>query len=252
MLLASFNVNSINARLKNILDYIEKYKLDIILLQELKSIYENFPHEQFKKLGYNVVTNCQKSYNGVAILSKFKIEMPTFNFYEDIQARFIEAKILDYKVICVYVPNGNPINTDKYHYKVQWLNKFYEYCKILKETNQKIIIGGDFNIIQSKNDCYDITSWLGDALYEIKIRKILKKILNLGFFDSFRLINKNQKNYSYWDYQAGAWQKDNGVRIDLILLSSETADLLKNAGIHKEVRGKERPSDHAPVWIEMC
>lgn len=251
MLIGSFNVNSINARLKNIVDYIEEYKLDIILLQELKTINENFPYEPFKKLGYNIVTNCQKSYNGVAILSKFKIESPNFNFYEDVQARFLEARILDYKVICIYVPNGNPLNTDKYYYKIHWLNEFYKYCEKLKKTNEKIIIGGDFNVIQSKNDCYDIENWLEDALYKIEVRKILRKILNLGFFDSFRLIHKNQKYYSYWDYQAGAWQKDNGIRIDLILLSSETADLLKNAGIHKDIRGKERPSDHAPVWIEI-
>ncbi len=251
MLLASFNVNSINARLKNIVEYIEEYKPDIILFQEIKTTEDNFPFEPFKKLGYYVLSSCQKSYNGVAILSKFKIEKPIFNFYNDINARFLETKILDYKVICVYVPNGNPVNTDKYKYKIEWLNKFYDYCKDLKLSNEKIIIGGDFNIIQSSQDCYDLDNWRGDALYQIEIRKILRKILNLGYFDSFRLINKNKKHFSYWDYQAGAWQKDNGIRIDLILLSSETADLLVNSGIHRNVRGKEKPSDHAPVWIEI-
>ena len=251
MYISSFNVNSINARTKNLLDYLDKYPMDIVLLQETKSVDENFPYHVFEDLGYYVHANCQKSYNGVAILSKFKIESPKLSFFKDDQARFLEVDILNYKVICVYVPNGNPINTEKYTYKLNWLENFYIYCNSLIKKNNKIIIGGDFNVIQTYQDCYNTEDWLDDALYNIEVRKKLRQILNLGFFDSFRLVNGKSKAYSFWDYQAGAWQKDNGIRIDLILLSSEVADKLKTAGIHKDVRGQNKPSDHTPVWINL-
>ena len=251
MFISSFNVNSINARINNLIDYLEKYPIDILLLQEIKSVEENFPFKTFKDLGYNIQTNCQKSYNGVAILSKFEIKSPKLSFFDDVQARFLEVDILDFKIICIYVPNGNPINTDKYKYKLNWLDNFYLYCKSLIETNKKIIIGGDFNIIQSNQDCYNEDDWTDDALFTIEVKKKLRKILHLGFYDSFRIKNNSIKAFSYWDYQAGAWQKDNGIRIDLLLLSSNVMDDLKNSGIHKNIRGQVRPSDHTPVWIEL-
>lgn len=251
MFISSFNVNSINARINNIINYLNEYPIDILLLQEIKSVEENFPYKTFEDLGYHIYTNCQKSYNGVAILSKFKMSNPKFNFFKDTQARFIEVDILDFKIICVYVPNGNPINTDKYTYKLEWLEHFYSYCKTLLKTNKKIIIGGDFNIIQSNLDCYNEDDWTNDALFRVEVKKKIRKILHLGFYDSFRVKNKKRIAFSYWDYQGGAWQKDNGIRIDLILLSSNAIDELKNVGIHKSIRGQEKPSDHTPVWIEL-
>ena len=197
------------------------------------------------------VKEFQKSYNGVAILSKFEMVNPKFNFYEDTQARFLEVDILDYKIICIYVPNGNPISTEKYTYKLIWLENFYSYCKSLVKTNKKIIIGGDFNIIQSNLDCYNDDDWIDDALFTIEVKKKLRQILHLGFYDSFRAKNSSIKAFSYWDYQSGAWQRDNGIRIDLILLTSNVIDELKDTGIHKEVRGQTRPSDHTPVWIKL-
>ena len=176
---------------------------------------------------------------------------PKFSFFEDTQARFLEVDILDYKIICVYVPNGNPVNTEKYTYKLSWLENFYSYCKSLVKTNKKIIIGGDFNIIQSNLDCYNEDDWTDDALFTIEVKKKLRQILHLGFHDSFRAKNSSKKAFSYWDYQSGAWQKDNGIRIDLILLTSNVMDELKNSGIHKEVRGQTKPSDHTPLWIEL-
>ncbi len=251
MYISSFNVNSINARINNLVDYLNKHPIDVLLLQEIKSIKENFPYKTFENLGYNIHAHCQKSYNGVAILSKFEMTNPKFSFFDDTQARFLEVDILDYKIICVYIPNGNPINTDKYTYKLNWLENFYLYCKSLVKTNKKIIIGGDFNIIQSNLDCCNEDDWIDDALFRIEVKKKLRKILNLGFFDSFRAKNTSIKAFSYWDYQSGAWQKDNGIRIDLILVSSDVIDELKNSGIHKEVRGQTKPSDHTPVWIEL-
>ena len=176
---------------------------------------------------------------------------PKFSFFEDTQARFLEVDILDYKIICVYVPNGNPVNTEKYTYKLNWLENFYSYCKSLVKTNKKIVIGGDFNIIQSNLDCYNEDDWIDDALFTIEVKKKLRQILHLGFHDSFRAKNSSKKAFSYWDYQSGAWQKDNGIRIDLILLTSHVIDELKKSGIHKEVRGQTKPSDHTPVWIEL-
>ena len=251
MYISSFNVNSINARISNLVNYLNEHPIDILLLQEIKSIEDNFPYKTFDDLGYHIYTNCQKSYNGVAILSKFVMKNPKFNFFEDNQARFLEVDILDFKIICVYVPNGNPVNTDKYTYKLEWLEQFYTYCKSLSQTNKKVIIGGDFNIIQSNLDCYNADDWINDALFKIEVKKKLRKILHLGFYDSFRVKNNTNKAFSYWDYQGGAWQKDNGIRIDLILLTTNVIDELKNSGIHKEVRGQTKPSDHTPIWIEL-
>ena len=138
--------------------------------------------------------------------------------------------------------------TDKYNYKIDWLNKFYIYCKKLHNSNKKIIIAGDFNIIQKEIDCYDPLAWQGDALYTYEVKSILRKILNIGFVDSYRAKNPNIREYSFWDYQNGAWQKDHGIRIDLLLLSSECMDILEETGIHKNLRTKNRPSDHVPVW----
>ncbi len=251
MYISSFNVNSINARINNLIDYLNNHPIDVILLQEIKSVEENFPYKTFEDLGYNIYANCQKSYNGVAVLSKFEMTNPKFSFFEDTQARFLEVDILDYKIICVYVPNGNPVNTEKYTYKLNWLENFYSYCKSLIKTNKKIIIGGDFNIIQSNLDCYNMDDWTDDALFTIEVKKKLRQILHLGFHDSFRAKYSSKKAFSYWDYQSGAWQKDNGIRIDLILLTSNVIDELKNSGIHKEIRGQNKPSDHTPIWIEL-
>ena len=255
-LISSFNVNSINARKEIVKNYLLEKKIDILLIQETKCQNENFPVTEFNDIGYNVLLNGQKAYNGVAIISRFPIKLNSQNLYIDHenhveQARFLDANILDYNLICLYVPNGNPINTDKYNYKIEWLNKFYIYCKKLYNSNKKIIIAGDFNIIQKEIDCYDPLAWQGDALYTNEVKSILRKILNIGFVDSYRAKNPNIREYSFWDYQNGAWQKDHGIRIDLLLLSSECMDILEETGIHKNLRTKNRPSDHVPVWARF-
>ncbi|MDC1086755.1 exodeoxyribonuclease III [Alphaproteobacteria bacterium] len=256
--IASFNVNSIKMRLQNVLEWLESSKTDIILMQETKTIDENFPCLDFKKKGFEVTFCGQKSYNGVAIASKFQIEEISRNlpYYDEItvednQARFLHVKIKNMNVICIYLPNGNPAPGDKYEYKISWMRRLIKYTREIYEKNEPIILGGDFNVIQSEIDCYDLSKWTNDALYLEPTRKKMKELINIGFIDSFRLLHPNFKEYSFWDYQAGAWQKDNGIRIDLFLISPEIVDRLLNAGIDKKPRGKEKPSDHTPIWIEV-
>ncbi len=254
--LASFNVNSINVRIELVKKYLIDNNIDILLLQEIKCEDIKFPKKEFIELGFYSITKGQKSYNGVAIISKYPIELvnDTLSLDKDLykdQSRFLDVKILDYRIVCVYVPNGNPLNSDKFNYKLAWLEQFYEYCKKLYLSNEKVIIGGDFNIILREIDCFAPEEWSGDALYSVKVKEILFKILNLGFVDSFRAFYPEKKEFSFWDYQNGAWQKDNGIRIDLMLSSPEVTDLILNTGIDKSIRGLNKPSDHTPVWLEI-
>jgi len=256
--IASFNVNSIKMRLNNVLEWIEESKTDIILMQETKTVDENFPHLEFNNKGYETICCGQKSYNGVAIASKFKIKeiSRSLPFYdekniEDNQARFLHVKIEKMNLICIYLPNGNPAPGEKYDYKISWMRRLIKYTKEIYDKNEPLVIGGDFNVIQSELDCYDINKWTEDALYLEPTRRKMKELINIGLTDSFRLIHPNNKEYSFWDYQAGAWQKDNGIRIDFFLISPEIVDILKSAGIDKTPRGKEKPSDHTPIWIEL-
>ena len=256
LFISSFNVNSIKVRLEIVKNYLINNNIDILLLQEIKCQNDNFPIQEFKNIGYEVIVNGQKSYNGVAIVSKYPIELIEKRIFQNInesedQARFLDVKILDYRLICVYAPNGNPINTSKYEFKLKWFDEFYSYCKNLYNTNEKVIIGGDFNIIQKEIDCYNTEAWENDALFSEEVKKALKRILNIGYVDSYRIKNTDVKSYSFWDYQDGAWQKDHGIRIDLFLLSPETLDLLDDCGIDKNLRALERPSDHTAVWIKL-
>ena len=256
--IASFNVNSIKIRLTNVLDWLDESNTDILLMQETKSVDETFPKDEFKLKNYHILFKGQKSYNGVAIASKFKINeiTRTLPFYdqddiEDEQARFLHVKILNINIICLYLPNGNPAPGPKYDYKINWMERLIKYAKNIYDSNEPLVIGGDFNVIQNSIDCYDVSQWLDDALYLKKTRNLMKELINIGLLDSFRIKYPYKQEYSFWDYQAGAWQKDNGIRIDFLLISPEIVDLLLNAGIDKNIRGKTKPSDHTPVWIEI-
>ena len=181
IIVSSFNVNSINARLEIVTNYLTENNIDILMLQEIKCLNQNFPIDAFKKKGYQVIINGQKSYNGVAIISKHPIELISNNFYsteslDKYQARFLDVKILDYRIICVYAPNGNPVESEKYEYKIKWYNQFKNYCKKLYNSNEKVIIGGDFNIIQQDIDCYNPKEWENDALFTPKVKKIFNEI----------------------------------------------------------------------------
>tara|TARA_B110000285_G_C15102040_1_gene605572 strand:- start:991 stop:1767 length:777 start_codon:yes stop_codon:yes gene_type:complete len=257
MIIASWNVNSVRARILNILDYLKKDKPDILFLQEIKTENINFPSDEFKKIGYESIVFGQKSYNGVAFLSKIKIENINLNFIKDDlkQSRVIcgdiKIKKKKIKLINIYVPNGNPINTEKYDYKKKWLGKFLKSVKKTLTVEKNIIISGDFNIIPDEMDVYDHSKFLDDALYKIEIRKYFRELINHGFKDVYRQLNKNKQEYTFWDYMAGSWPKNYGMRIDHFLVTDNLIDDVKTININQKPRGKTKPSDHTPIELEI-
>ena len=257
MKIISWNVNSVRARINNISNYIKEIKPDILLLQEIKTQDENFPYNEFKNLGYLSYVYGQKSYNGVAIISKIEVKNISKNFIKDSlnQSRIITGEIQVKKkkieLINVYVPNGNPIETAKYDYKKDWLKKFILGIKKKLSKNSNLLIAGDFNIIPEEIDVYDFKRYENDALGKIEIRKKFRELLNLGFKDVFRLQNKEKQEYTFWDYFAGSWQKNYGMRIDHFLLSNSLIENIKSIRINKSPRSKIKPSDHTPVELEI-
>ena len=255
--IASFNINGIKARANALMTWLRDAQPDVALLQEIKSVSENFPSDLFKDLGYNVVVNGQKSFNGVAILSKLPIEdivtrLPGDS--EDDQARWLEVTIVGNQAIrmCnLYLPNGNPTPGPKYDYKLSWMRRLHEKAKELIDSEIPAFMAGDYNIIPQAEDAANIGAWEQDALFLPESRTEFRRILNLGFTDAFRAKNNGSGHYSFWDYQAGAWDRDDGIRIDHFLLTPQCADLLKNCQIDKHIRSREKPSDHVPIWIEL-
>tara|TARA_B110000438_G_scaffold277924_1_gene300977 strand:+ start:371 stop:1147 length:777 start_codon:yes stop_codon:yes gene_type:complete len=253
MKIATWNVNSIRARIINIKSYLLSSKPDIVLLQEIKTQEETYPFDEIKKLGYISYVSGQKSYNGVAILSKKKIDGIDISLPGDTikQARIISAKIKiknkNITLINVYVPNGNPVDTEKYIYKMKWLELLIKYLQKKIKNDEQVLICGDFNIIPEDIDVYDSKKYENDALFRIEIRKKYREIINLGFVDIFRLFNKKQDNYTFWDYMSGSWQKNNGLRIDHMLATNNIIDQIKKIEIKMNIRNQIKPSDHVPV-----
>ncbi len=253
MKIASWNVNSVKARLPRLLDYLKEEAPDVLCLQELKTVDDAFPRDEIAELGYNIETHGQKTYNGVALLSKYPIEdvmrrLPGND--EDEQARYIEGTIQGIRVASIYLPNGNPVDTEKFPYKLQWMDLLIERAKELLTWEEPVVLAGDYNIIPQDEDCYDAKAWEGDALTQPESRNRFRQLLNLGYADAYRTFTRDV-NYTYWDYQRGAWQKDHGIRIDHLLLSGEAADKMENVGIDKGPRGQEKPSDHTPIWVDL-
>ena len=255
MKITSWNVNSVRARIDNILSYIRDSKPDVLLLQEIKTQEENFPKEVFNNIGYESHVFGQKSYNGVAIISQLKINNINTNFINDKlkQSRIITGEIINnkkkIKLINIYVPNGNPINTEKYEYKKNWLKKFIGNIKKQLTKNSNLLIAGDFNIIPEEIDVHDFKRYENDALGKLEIRKKYRELLNLGFKDVYRLINKSKQEYTFWDYFAGSWQKNHGMRIDHFLLSYNLIENISSININKKPRSKTKPSDHTPIEL---
>ncbi len=255
MKIVSWNVNSVRARITNILDYIKDSNPDLLMLQEIKTQNENFPYEDFKNVGYNSFVYGQKSYNGVALISKTEINKINKNFLKDdlkqsrILSGEIQLKRKKIELINVYVPNGNPVNTEKYSYKKNWLKKFISKIKKKINENVNLIIAGDFNIIPEEIDVYDFKRYENDALGKLEIRKNFRELLNLGFKDVYRLKNKDKQEYTFWDYFAGSWQKNYGMRIDHFLLSNNLLENVKSININKDPRSKAKPSDHTPIEL---
>tara|TARA_Y100000591_G_scaffold302425_1_gene297472 strand:- start:3331 stop:4107 length:777 start_codon:yes stop_codon:yes gene_type:complete len=257
MLISSWNVNSVRARIENIKSYLLKYKPDIFMMQEIKTEEINFPFEEFSALNYESYVFGQKSYNGVAIISKKNLNNIKTDLIKDKlkQSRIISANFTykknNIQLINIYTPNGNPIGTEKYEYKKKWLDDLIKKLKFLIKKNPNIILGGDFNIIPSSEDVYNSKSFEEDALFKLEIRKKLREIINLGFIDVFRYINKTKEGYTFWDYMRGAWQKNNGMRIDHFLVTNSLIDDVKSININKDPRGREKPSDHTPIEIKL-
>jgi len=252
--IATWNVNSVKARLKHVCEYLKLAEPDILLLQELKLTEENFPKLEIEALGYNTAVVGQKTYNGVAILSKSPIEVLHTELPgdpSDKQARYIEAFTGGVRVASIYLPNGNPVDTEKYPYKLGFMERLHAHAAELLEGEDTFVLGGDYNAIPEPGDVYDAEAWEGDALYRPETRAAWRKIVYLGLTDAFRALNSGIGLYSFWDYQRGAWQKDNGIRIDHLMLSPQAADLLTASGIDRTPRGWEKPSDHTPVWCEL-
>ena len=257
MKICSWNVNSVRARITNILNYLKTSKPDILLIQEIKTEEKNFPFSDFTNLGYESHIFGQKSYNGVAFLSKVNIKKINTNFFKDKnkQSRILVGEI-NYKskvikLINIYVPNGNPVDTEKYDYKKDWYKSFNKKIKKTLLENENIIIGGDFNVIPEKIDVYNYKKYENDALFRLEIRKNFYELIDLGFCDTYRYFNKDKQEYTFWDYMAGSWQKNNGLRIDHFLISNNILGSIKNIKIDKIPRSKIKPSDHTPIEIEI-
>ncbi len=255
MKIISWNVNSVRARINNILEYIKQDKPDILLMQEIKTPDDNFPYAEFEKIGFSSNVFGQKSYNGVAIISKIDVRNIKKDFIKDNlkQSRVItgEIKIKEKKIelINIYVPNGNPIDTEKYEYKKIWLKKFIGNIKKKLIKNPNLIIAGDFNIIPEENDVYDFKRYENDALGKLEIRKKFRELLNLGFEDIYRLKNKTKQEFTFWDYFANSWKKNYGMRIDHFLVSTNLIESVSSININKKPRSKIKPSDHTPIEL---
>ncbi len=252
--IATWNVNSIRARLGNVVEWLEAARPDVLLLQEIKTVEETFPLMEIKGLDYEALVVGQKSYNGVAILSRDTILHPVTRLpgdADDEQARYAEATTFGLRVASIYLPNGNPATTEKYTYKLGWMARLRDHARGLLAGEQPVVLGGDYNVIPAPQDVYEPARWTDDALYKIETRQAFRTILNLGYTEAFRALHPNKHAYTYWDYQGIAWSADQGLRIDHLLLSPQAADRLNACEIDSKPRGKEKASDHTPIWCEL-
>ena len=258
MKIATWNVNGIKARHDTVLTWLKEAAPDIACLQEIKSVDENFPAGEFEALGYNVVTHGQKGFNGVAVLSRHPLDETRIGLpgdEDDQQARYLEVVVSQssgaIRVASLYLPNGNPVDTEKYPYKLGWMSRLEQHATNLLEFEEPLVLAGDYNVIQHPIDAKRPEVWTDDALFKPETRNAFQRLANLGFTDAVRACHRGSHDYTFWDYQAGAWQKDNGIRIDHLMLSPQAADRLEASGIDRHTRGWEKPSDHVPVWIEL-
>jgi exodeoxyribonuclease III len=255
--IATWNINSVRSRLPHLLRYLRDVAPDVLCLQEIKCTEEQFPRLEVEAEGYNLAIHGQKGFNGVAILSKRPMEAIAglAGDEADVQSRYIEAVIAadgpPVRVCCLYLPNGNPVGTDKYTYKLAWMDRLHARAKRLLALEERLVMAGDYNVIPSPRDVYDPQAWLGDALYLPQTRSRYRALVNLGLTDALRATSDEAGLYTFWDYQAGAWQRNKGICIDHMLLSPQAADLLKSITIDKARRDEDKPSDHVPVRIDL-
>ena len=251
---ASWNVNSIKVRLPALLRWVRSAEPDVVLLQETKSLDEAFPRLEIEDSGYNLAVHGQKTYNGVAILSKRPLEDVSVGLPgddEDLQARYVEAVTAGVRIASIYLPNGNPVGTDKFPYKLAWMERLADHAEMLLGHEEPVVLGGDYNIVPADLDCYDPQAWADDALCRTDSRARFRRLLHGGYIEAFRTLHPTRRAYTFWDYQAGRWQKGEGLRIDHLLLSPEAADRLDECEIDSGPRGGEKASDHTPIWCTL-
>lgn len=258
MKIATWNINGVRARLEGAAAWLRDVSPDVLCFQEIKCEDKSFPREAFEELGYNVATHGQKGFNGVAILSKLPFDEVSRGLPgddSDEQARFIEA-VLSVKggalrVVSLYLPNGNPIGTEKFSYKLAWMDRLEAFARERLRDEEVFVLAGDYNVIPDPEDAQIPEAWRDDALFQPESRRAFRRLINLGLTDAFRACNGEPGQYTFWDYQAGAWQKNNGIRIDHLLLSPQASDRLAATTIDKRTRAWEKPSDHVPVIVEL-
>lgn len=258
MRIATFNINGVRARIETLLHWLETARPDVALLQEIKSVDESFPRDLVEERGYRVETHGQKSFNGVAILSRLPLEDVTRGLPGDAadeQARWIEATVIGerraVRVCGLYLPNGNPAPGPKYDYKLGWMERLRARAAALLEAEEPALMAGDYNVIPQAEDAARPQAWVNDALFLPQTRAAFRRVVNLGFTEAFRAQVHGPGHYSFWDYQAGAWDRNDGIRIDHHLLTPQAADLLRDCWIERDMRAGEKPSDHVPVWVEL-
>ena len=258
MRIASWNVNSIRQRIEHLLTWLKECQPDIVCLQEIKCTDEAFPRLEIEALGYNVITHGQKTFNGVALLSKLPFDETNSGLAgddSDAHARFLEGVVRlkggVVRIACLYLPNGNPPNSDKYPYKLKWMSRLFDYSKERLKAEEPLVLAGDFNVIPAAADVYNAPAWVDDALFRASTREAFQSLLGLGLTDAVRAVTDAPGQFTFWDYKAGAWQKNWGLRIDHLLLSPQASDRLVDVGIDAYVRGWEKPSDHVPVWVNL-
>jgi len=255
MRIVTYNVNSINARLPNMLRWLEQTTPDVVCLQELKAPQEKFPEQAIRDAGYGVIWHGQKSYNGVAILSRgaepAEIRRALPGDSEDVHSRYIEATVKGVLIGCLYLPNGNPAPGPKYDYKLRWMQRLTDHARELIGRAEPVVLAGDYNVIPTEKDVYKPERWVDDALFRIETREAFGVLMNQGWLDAIRHLHPDATINTYWDFFRDAYKRDAGLRIDHLLLNSVAAKLLRAAGVDRDVRGWEKASDHAPAWIKL-
>ncbi|MCK5374700.1 MAG: exodeoxyribonuclease III [Alphaproteobacteria bacterium] len=250
--ISSWNVNSIKARLDHVKRYLQEQEPDILMLQELKGL--DFPYMEFEAIGYHSHAVTQKAYNGVAIISRFPINIVLEHLpgdKNDEQARYLEADISGLRIINIYLPNGNPAPGPKYDYKLAWMQRLYTHLKSLRDSNIPFLVGGDFNVILDDKDCYNPEDWEKDALFLPQTKAAFRSLLHLGLYDALRMTSQAPEQYTFWDYQRGSWQNNEGLRIDHFLLSPFVADMMQECHIDTTPRNWDKPSDHTPISLKL-
>lgn len=256
MKIATYNVNGINARLPVLLRWLHQSTPDVVCLQELKAPQENFPGQALQEAGYQAVWHGQKSWNGVAILTRNKpleeVRHTLPGDGEDMQSRYLEAAIGDVLVCCLYLPNGNPAPGPKFDYKLRWFERLTAHAANLLLSKKPVLLAGDFNVIPTERDAYKPERWLDDALFRPEVRAAFQTLVAQGWTDALRHLHPDETVYTFWDYFRNAYGRNAGLRIDHLLLSPQLASRLVAAGVDRDVRGWEKTSDHAPVWIQLA